>query len=327
MLSSSMLLAGCYLSHERGRESDGGGGGRDAAGADTGTRPDAGTDAPPSPDGGLYWIPIELERAEITVERCEMRAGQTPIFRVRVFANLCDEPGNVRWSVDPATRTVTIDPFVWRPAGVPPCPPAAIEIVRDVALYGVALEEGEWRGVGPDGTTVTFFVQAGPPELPCTDCIAPGAECVVDDECMGSRVCVPLRGDAACRAACEAPCQPFPAETDAPDLACADRIGPATCEDDPNLGWICRDDTRMSCPSCGPGTRCDMSSGAAPRCAWDVSPFEAGGPCATDGDCHPGMSCVEMMGGRTCRVRCRGDHPCPLATCGPDDLVCPIPKI
>lgn len=325
-LLGSALLVGCYRSHVR----EGVDGGRDAGGgggADASASRDAGTDAAPSPDGGPYWIPIEIERAEISFERCELRAGQTPIFRIRFFANVCDEPGNVRWSVDHASRTVTLDPFVWRPAGVPPCPPAAIEIVRDVALSGVVLEPGEWQVVGPDAVAVTFTVSAGPPELTCTDCRAAGEACIVDEECAGPRACVAVRGDAICRTECDAPCQPFPGGDAALDLACSERVGPATCTSDPNLGWICRDTTRVLCPPCGPGMRCEKVSGDLARCAWDLNPFEAGSPCTTDGDCRPGMSCVELPTGRTCRIRCRGDHPCPLAVCGPDDRVCPIPKI
>lgn len=332
-LASLALFVGCYRSRLRPMVEDGGA-------LDAGVRVDAGPrrdsgplDAGPpfdaGPRDGRYWIPFEVGSAEISLERCEMRSGQTPIFHVRVVANLCDEPGNVRWSIDPATHTVTLDPFVWRPAGIPPCPPATIEIERDVALHGVALEEGEWRVVGPD-STVTFTVYRGPPELTCTDCRGPGEECAIDLECTGARACVAVRGDAACRAVCAAPCQPFPGGADVLDLACTDRIGAATCEVSPDLGWICREATRDLCPStpCGPGMRCEMDADALSRCVWELSPWTAGGPCVGDDDCLPGLSCVELGGGtRSCRVRCRADHSCPLTTCGPSDVVCEIPKI
>lgn len=320
-----VLLAGCYRSHVRAAHDDGGP-------VDSGARVDAGTrDAGPPVDAGSregrYWIPVETERADVSVERCEMREGQTPIFHAHFFGNLCDEPGNVRWSIDVATHTVTLDPFVWRPEGVPPCPPAAIEIDRDVALYGVTLEPGEWRLQGPS-SSVTFAVYPGPPELTCTDCRDPGAECVADTECVGAFVCVPVRGDAACRAVCAAPCQPFPVGPDTLDLACTDRVGPSTCESDPDLGWVCRDAPGDRCPICEAGTSCDPSGGGVPRCVWQLSPWDAGGVCVSDDDCLPGLSCVDLSDGlRLCRVRCRGDHPCPGTACGQSDVVCPIPKI
>ncbi len=319
----AMAASGCYCSHERDAPSDAGmprdaGRARDARMArDAGTARDAGR------AGGPAWMPVDATDFEVLYERCETREGQTLVLRVRVVTSACDEPGNVRWDVDRASRVITLRPLVWRPLDVPPCPPSTREIVRDVALRGEPLGAGTWSVVSPDGAALRVEIAPPLPELPCTDCVAPGGECAVDQECMGQRECVPVRGDAICAAVCASSCQPFAETPGVTDIACSRRLGPASCELDPNLGWTCRE----AAGACG---ECPVGMACTPSCDWESLVFP-GSPCRADGDCEGGLSCVELSGptgGRACYIRCRGDHPCPLdEACGPGALVCPQWKI
>lgn len=328
----SLLAAGCYCSHEVARE--------DAAGIDAGRASiDAARDAPADaapdgawdagPTGDRYWIAVPAAGLEVAVERCELREGQAPIVRVRIVTDACDEPGNAWLERDPAMRVLRVRAFTWRPMNVPPCPPATREIVRDVTLdprTPATLEEGEWRAIAPDGASVPFRVEAGPPELTCTDCIAPGAPCSIDQECAGERRCVAMRGDAACDSRCEVSCQPFPDEAGGSDLACSAALGgAATCAEDPSCGWICAAAERDLCPTCPEGQQCVTDAFAG--CRWAVSPFDGGSECEGDADCREGYSCVERDGWRSCQIRCRGDHLCPYDSCAGGLDVCPVPKV
>ncbi|MCZ7678365.1 MAG: hypothetical protein M5U28_06165 [Sandaracinaceae bacterium] len=251
------------------------------------------------------WIPVDVASFEVSAERCETREGQTLVLRVRITTDICDEPGNARWTVDPAAREIRLSPFVWRRIGVPPCPPATRIIERDVALRGARLAAGEWTVVSPDGARLLVRIGPPPPELTCTDCLREGDSCSVDEECEGLRECVPIRGDAVCDARCASSCQPFSEEEGELDTdpACSERLGPSLCRQDANLGWTCAG-VAGACATCPEGMAC---SGF---CQWTVEPWPS--PCRADGDCPLGKSCVELFGGRSCLVRCRGDHPLPV---------------
>lgn len=323
---AASLAAGCYCSHTRTPADAGPDAREDDAGLDAGAVPER--DAGPTDD--RYWAAVDPAGVELALERCEVREGQSLIVRVTVTTSGCDEPGNARLVVDHALREVRVETFVWRPMNVPPCPPFTREIVRDVALDPTtSLAQGDWRLTAVDGTSVTFFVQSGPPELTCTDCIAPGTSCEIDMECEGARACVALRGDAICASQCEAPCQPLDETGGSGDLSCRERLGvAASCEEDPNLGWICVPAAIDLCPPCPDGQACRAGADALAYCEWSISAFDAGATCAGDRDCDRGFSCVELFGARTCQVRCRGDHPCPSSeSCAYGATVCPIPKI
>lgn len=317
-----LVVHGCYCSHERD--------GQDAApaleaGADARDPIDA-TEAhdafEPLPEGPV-WYPVDASAFAVAYERCETRESETLVLRVTFAVSGCDEPGNVRWSIDADAKEIHLAPFVWHPVGVPPCPSTTREVTRDVALRGARLGVGSWSVVSPDGTRLEIVVTPGPPELTCSACRVEGETCIDDGECAATAQCVPVRGDIACEARCASSCQPFDEREGAQDIACSRRLGaPRACVEDPNLGWICVA-IGTGCDACRDGMGCD---GAV--CDWIVTPWPE--PCATDADCPDGRSCVQLTDGtgRTCFVRCRGDHPCPLGEqCGPSDLVCPTPKI
>ncbi len=68
----------------------------------------------------------------------------------------------------------------------------------------------------------------------------------------------------------------------------------------------------MECPE--PGTGCTFVSGGV-GCG-RVGPRQAGDPCATAGQCGPGLGCVGPQGDATCRIICGSDRDCPEgATC------------
>lgn len=317
-----LLWIGCACSHQRAEDA-----GADA-GTDAGPSLDAWSDEARAEDAarpteGPYWVPIEITEARVAHDRCAVREGQTLVLRVTFPVEGCDEPGNVRWRVDVTRREITLSPSAWRRLGVPPCPPTRREVTRDVALRGAPITAGSWTLIGPAGDRVVLVVDAPLPELPCTDCRAAGETCAVDQECEGARECLSVLGDVACEARCGASCAPFVEDASIPDPSCTYRLGVSSaCVDDPDLGWTCGM-TPVPCTECPAGMACEGDG-----CAWVVTPWPEA--CVTDADCPDGRSCVELPSslGRTCWVRCRGDHPCPLGErCGAFDQVCPPPKI
>jgi hypothetical protein len=326
------LGPGCYLSHAIGPADAG----PDARRRDASLDAPVVRDVPGAPDArieGQYWVVVEGSLFELLHERCELREGASPILHVRTVLPLCDEPGNVRWSVDHAVRRITLSPFVWRPLGIPPCPPATRTFEIDVSLVGETLEAGPWEAVLEDGSARVAFTVAGPPpELACTDCLAEDAACAIDMECAGPLRCVPMRGDAVCASFCVLPCTPFPRREPgdpAPsDLGCQAALGvAATCEDDATLGSRCRAASRDLCLPCPDGMLCSEGD-ALTTCRWDLElAFGVPEPCLSDADCRPGQSCIEDAGIRSCEVRCRSDHPCPDGTCGPTSVTCQRIKI
>jgi hypothetical protein len=316
-----LLWVGCACSHQRAEDA-----GLDA-GSDAPRVDDTGTDAHADdtsvPVEGPYWVPIDVTETRVAHDRCAVREGQTLVLRVSLAIDGCDEPGNVRWRVDVTRREITLSPFAWRRLGVAPCPPTRREVTRDVALRGAPITAGSWTLLGPDGVATSLVVDGPLPELPCTDCRAPGETCAVDQECEGARECLSVLGDAACAAQCAASCEPFVEDASIADPSCAYRLGvSAACVEDPNLGWTCGA-SPLPCTTCPAGMACE-----ADGCAWVVTPWPE--RCDTDADCPDGRSCVALPDSltRTCWVRCRGDHPCPLGErCGASDQVCPPPKI
>lgn len=310
-----VALPGCYCSHAV-EPPDGGTDAPLDVGADGGGR-DAG------PEGERHWVLVEGSFFELTSERCELREGATAILRVRGTMNLCDEPANVRWSIDHAARRITLTPAIWRPVGGPSCPPGTATFELDVSLVGETLEPGAWEAVLADGSArAAFTVAEGPPELTCTDCRAAGESCAVDEECAGPLRCVAMRGDAVCASMCALPCDPVPWGHTGPDATCSVLLGsPATCDDDPTFGRLCHPVASSSCGECPPGMTC---SDVRPWCDWDYPlVFESiARSCRTDADCAPGLSCV---GGVSCGTRCVGVHVCPGGTfCDATTVACPF---
>lgn len=283
----------------------------------TRTRVDAGA------SGGTHWELVEGSLVELTVERCELREGATAILHLRSTMGLCDEPANVRWSVDHGARRVTLRPAIWRPVGGPACAPGRQTFERDVFLEREVLEAGAWQALLEDGSAaVAFTVAPGPTDPTCTACRSAGESCSIDQECPPWLRCVPMRGDGACASICALPCNPFPSEPlpdgRAPtDLGCTRMLGPSTCEDDPSYGPLCRAATGDLCPACPEGMTCNDGAAYA-ACEWNAGLERVGDTCATDADCPAGTSCIEVVDGvLACMVRCRSDHPCPGGREGP----------
>lgn len=321
LLVALAILPGCYCAHA----------------AD----PDAGADAPidaprdAGPDVGplgARWLLVAGPAATVAQERCLVRQGATTLLHVEVTTNLCDEPANVAWSIDPAARRVTLSPAVWRPIGIDACPPGTVTFTEEVELVGQRLEAGMWEVVLEDGSARATFVVAEPSEPSCAGCLADGETCGLDAECAAPLRCVAMRGDAVCGARCGLPCTPFPREArpdgSAPgDLTCSRRLGDAArCEDDPSYGPLCRRAAADLCPPCPDGTLCGEGD-AWTSCAWDPQLELAGATCTSDLDCRPGESCIVASSTAPigqCSVRCRSQHVCPTGEeCG-FGHVCPV---
>jgi hypothetical protein len=324
------FASGCYLSHERPERTPR---------IDAGMRRDSAVPMPridahmPRVDAswrdGLHWVPVDVAPASIELERCATQDDLTSIVRVTVETSACDEPGQMRYTIDRAARTIHFAPFVWRAVGADVCDPVIRTIVRDIAI-AEPLDEGVWTFVSEGTAPLAITVQSGP-ELRCNGCRRRGEACLVDAECARPFACTARRGDAVCSTQCERPCQPFPDLRGASDLGCTLSLGEAaTCTESLDFGFVCAPAARDLCPVCPGGQDC--AEGDAWRsCRWASEGHESV-VCRTDEDCAPGRSCVELpfATARSCEVRCQGDHPCPGpegVACGVQDYVCPDPKL
>jgi hypothetical protein len=313
LLVFALLFGGCYLSHEREIE---------MSAPDATVRRDTGESS-----SGVHWIIASPSDVRVANERCLTREGSTAILRLEIEMNVCDEPGQISYDVEPDQREISVRPFVWRPIGGASCPPGTRTVTRDLALVGVSAGDWTVESQSPVSTEI-HVAEASPPS--CVDCRGPGQPCASDGECAGELACISLRGDIACGASCHLPCQPFPDDAGAGDLACSESLGfAAVCEDNPDLGFVCTAATRDLCAGpCADGTQCNFAS-PFPYCAWSIEPFDVPS-CTSDADCPWGRSCVELEGraGRRCDVRCRGEHTCPEGqACYLTSVVCPLPKI
>lgn len=275
--------------------------------------PDVPPDVPPDapPPMVEHWSRVTPLSAALVHERCAAIEGQA-MLDLRLVLGGCDALGNILWSVDPATRHVSVEPVVWRPTQDPPCMAPDVERVESVLLIDATLTPGTW----------TIAVLGVDDVIEVVPSAGPGGGTCSSSGCFSERQCIGSLTPGECYFECWVPC--FPAgDRTFEEPGCSARRGLASsCSRLPDWGGVCLT-VPPDCARCPAGMICNR---ARTRCVWDVPAERIAEPCTVDADCAPGLSCVEEAASRTCELRCTSDHPCPGGTeCGHTEATCPPP--